>query len=150
MPDKQNNLYLFEALEMRAEYEARIKELRTLLPEAKESRDRFAFRTEAEAKRRPAAGFSVQVAREELNALAARKRTLNNAIQRANFDNQITVVTTQAVPADQIDTAAMAQELTDLQKLPGKTDEERARRDQALALVQAKRATYLSSQRTAG
>jgi hypothetical protein len=91
MPDDKNNLYLDEALDLRAEYDARIKELRTLLPEAKESRERFAFRADDDVKRRPAAGFSPQAVREELNALAARKRTLNNAVQRANFDSRIMV-----------------------------------------------------------
>jgi hypothetical protein len=91
MPDDKNKLFLYEALELRAEYDARIKELRTLLPEAKESRVRFAFRGDDDVKQRPAAGFSVQMVREELNALAARKRTLNNAIQCANFDSRITV-----------------------------------------------------------
>jgi hypothetical protein len=90
MPDDKNKLFLYEALELRAEYDARIKELRTLLPEAKESRVRFAFRGDDDVKQRPAAGFSVQMVREELNALAARKRTLN-AIQCANFDSRITV-----------------------------------------------------------
>ena len=91
MPNEKNNLYLYEALELRAEYDARIKELRSLLPEAKESRERFAFRADEEVKRRPVAGFSAPTVREDLNALTARKRALNTAIQRANFDSQITV-----------------------------------------------------------
>ena len=90
MPDHMNNLFLYEALELRAEYDARIKELRALLPEAKESRERFAFRADDDVKRRPAAGFSAQTVREELNALPARKRGLNTAVQRANFDSRIT------------------------------------------------------------
>ncbi len=91
MPDDKNNLYLYEAIELRAEYDARLKELRTLLPEAKENRDRFFVRGDDESKRRPAPGFSLAAVREELNALAGRKRTLNNAIQRANFDSRVTV-----------------------------------------------------------
>ena len=71
--------------------DARIKELRALLPEAKESRERFAFRADDEVKRRPAAGFSAQTVREDLNALTGRKRGLNTAIQRANFDSRITL-----------------------------------------------------------
>lgn len=91
MPDEKNNLYLYEAIELGAEYDARLKELRTLVPEAKENRDRFLLRGDDDAKRRPAAGFSLPAVREELNALAARKRTLNNAIQRVNFDSRVTV-----------------------------------------------------------
>jgi hypothetical protein len=91
MPDDKNNLYLYEAIELRAEYDARLKELRTLLPEARENRDRFYVRGDDDSKRRPAPGFSLPAVREELNALAARKRTLNNAIQRANFDSRVAV-----------------------------------------------------------
>ena len=34
MPTEQNKLYLYEALELRAEYDARIKTLRDCLPES--------------------------------------------------------------------------------------------------------------------
>lgn len=37
MPDEQNKLYLYEALELRAEYEGRGKTLKDCLPETKQS-----------------------------------------------------------------------------------------------------------------
>lgn len=56
MPDDKQNLYLFEAIELRAEYDARIKVLRSLLPESREKRDRFPFRRDDEVRYTPAAG----------------------------------------------------------------------------------------------
>lgn len=41
MPAEGNRLYLYEALELRAEYDARIKTLRDCLPEARKSSDRL-------------------------------------------------------------------------------------------------------------
>ena len=41
MPAEGNRLYLYEALELRAEYDARIKTLRDCLPEARKNRDRL-------------------------------------------------------------------------------------------------------------
>jgi hypothetical protein len=35
MPDEKNNLFLYEAIELRAEYDARIKTLKDLLPESR-------------------------------------------------------------------------------------------------------------------
>lgn len=91
MPDSKNNVYLYEAIELRAEYDARLQTLKSLLPEARENRERLSFRGDDEVRRRPVAAFSVDTVREELNKLAVKKRKLNNAIQRANFDNKITV-----------------------------------------------------------
>ena len=91
MPDSKNNLYLYEALELRAEYDARAKTLKNMLPEAKENRDRFSFHRDDEVKYRPVAAFNVDAVRDELNALSIKSRKLNNAIQRANFDGRLTV-----------------------------------------------------------
>jgi len=91
MSDKKNNIYLYEAIELRAEYEARITTLKSLLPEARENRDRFSFRRDDETKYRPVANFSVDEVREELRNMENKKRKLNNAIQYANFENHITV-----------------------------------------------------------
>jgi hypothetical protein len=91
MPDSKNNIYLYEAIELRAEYDARIQTLKSLLPEARQNRDRLSFRGDGEVRHRPVAAFSVDAVREELSKLAVKKRKLNNAIQRANFDNKITV-----------------------------------------------------------
>lgn len=89
MPDERNNLYLYEAIELRSEYDARIKVLRSVLPEARETRDRFAFRREDEVRYRPSAGFNVDDARDELNRLSIKRRKLNVAIQKVNFDARV-------------------------------------------------------------
>jgi hypothetical protein len=91
MPDAKNNLYLYEALELRAEYDARIKVLRGLLPEARQNRERFSLGRDDEVRRRPVAAFRVDDARDALSALEVKKRKLNNAIQRANFDHSVTI-----------------------------------------------------------
>ena len=41
MPTEQNRLYLYEALELRAEYDARIKTFRDCLPETRRNRDQL-------------------------------------------------------------------------------------------------------------
>jgi len=43
MKEKKKPLYLYEALELRSEYDARIKTLKDCLPESKQNRDRFSF-----------------------------------------------------------------------------------------------------------
>jgi hypothetical protein len=91
MPDDKRNLYLFEAIELRAEYDARIKVLRSLLPEARETRDRFSFRRDDEVRYVPAAGFDAGQVRDELGALDVKKRKLNTAIQKVNFETMIRV-----------------------------------------------------------
>jgi hypothetical protein len=90
MPDQKNKLYLYEAIELRAEYDAQITALKNLLPEGKKNRDRFAYR-EDEVKYRPVAGFNPDEIREELHKVEFKKRKLNNAIQRANFENRVTI-----------------------------------------------------------
>lgn len=90
MPDANGNLNLFEAIELRAEYDARIKTLKGLLPETRENRSRLVFRDD-EVRRRPVRSFDLGEVREELGTLSARKRRLNEAIQRANFDNRVLI-----------------------------------------------------------
>ncbi len=91
MPDDKMNLYLFEAIELRAEYDARIKLLRSLLPEARERRDRFSFHRDDEVRYVPAAGFDAAAVRGELDTLNVKRRKLNTAIQKINFETLIDV-----------------------------------------------------------
>jgi hypothetical protein len=70
MPDTDGNLYLFEGIELRAEYDARIKSLKGLLPESREARTRFALGTD-ETRRRPVDSFDLAATREELSTLSA-------------------------------------------------------------------------------
>jgi hypothetical protein len=89
MPDAKNKLYLFEALELRAEYDARIKTLKSCLPESRNSRERFSFSRDNDKKIQPSAEFDVKKARKQVRDLENKKRKLNSAIQKANFSHQI-------------------------------------------------------------
>jgi hypothetical protein len=85
MPDEQNKLYLYEALELRAEYEGRGKTLKDCLPETKQNRGRFTLMREETSRYRPHPDFSISHAREQLRLLDVKRRKLNSAIQQANF-----------------------------------------------------------------
>ena len=58
MTEVRKTIRLYEALELRGEYDARIKTLRDCLPEARQNRDLFS-RRDNDSSRRPAPGFSV-------------------------------------------------------------------------------------------
>jgi hypothetical protein len=79
-------LYLYEALELRGEYDGRIKTLKDCLPESKQNRDRLVFRRDEGEKRRPSPDFDVADARKQLAALEFKRRKINSAIQKANFN----------------------------------------------------------------
>jgi hypothetical protein len=91
MPDAKNRLFLYEALELRAEYDARIKTLKECLPEAKQNRSRFAVLRDDDGQYRPSPDLNVAEAREQLRKLEIKRRKLNSAIQQANFQHQIDV-----------------------------------------------------------
>lgn len=88
MKDKTKTLYLYEALELRSEYDARIKTLKDCLPESKQNRDRFSF-TRDDGMRRPSPDFDVASARKDLRKIEIKRRKLNSSIQRANFNHFI-------------------------------------------------------------
>ena len=87
MTEARKPVRLYEALELRAEYDARIKTLRDCLPESRQNRGLFS--RDSDSSRRPAPGFSVSGAREQLRALEYKRRKLNAAIQRANFEHRL-------------------------------------------------------------
>jgi len=89
MKDKKKTLYLYEGLELRSEYDARIKTLKDCLPESKQNRDRFSF-TRDDGIRRPSPDFDVASARKDLRKIEIKRRKLNSSIQRANFNHFIT------------------------------------------------------------
>ena len=89
MPDSQNKIYLYEAIELRAEYDARIKTLKDCLPETKRNRGSLAFVRNDDSFLRPRADFDVSEAREALRKLEVKRRKLNSAIQQANFSHTI-------------------------------------------------------------
>ena len=89
MPTDGNRLYLYEALELRAEYDARIKTLRDCLPETRKNRDRLGLYDNDQHQLRPADDFDVSATRESVRALEHKRRKLNNAIQRANYAHSL-------------------------------------------------------------
>jgi len=88
MKDKKETLYLYEALELRSEYDARIKTLKDCLPESKQNRDRLSFTRDDEI-RRPSPDFDAASTRRELRKIEIKRRKLNSSIQRANFNHFI-------------------------------------------------------------
>jgi hypothetical protein len=89
MAEKNDKLLLYEALELRAEYDGRIKTLKACLPEARNSRDRLSFGRTEEVRYRPSQEFDLTVVRDQLKKLEVKRRKLNSAIQEANFQHQI-------------------------------------------------------------
>ncbi len=69
MPDVNNKLFLYEALELRAEYDASIKTLKDCLPETKQQRGRFIYTHDDTGMYRPSPDFSLSEAREQLGQL---------------------------------------------------------------------------------
>jgi len=88
MKDKKKPLYLYEALELRSEYDARIKTLKDCLPESKQNRDRFSFNRD-DGIRRASPDFDAVSARKELRKIEVKRRKLNSSIQKANFSHVI-------------------------------------------------------------
>lgn len=89
MPDQNNKLYLYEALELRAEYDARMKTLKDCLPETKQNRNRSFFDRDEKSHQRPSSEFNVSNVRDQLKALEYKRRKLNSAVQQTNFQHEI-------------------------------------------------------------
>ncbi len=89
MPDEKNKLYLYEALELRAEMDARIKTFKDCLPETRNNRNRFSLLQEHEGRVVPAEDFDLKTVNERIRALEVKRRKLNNAIQKANFEQHV-------------------------------------------------------------
>lgn len=89
MPEADNRLYLYEALELRAEYDARIKTLKECLPEARQNRSRLSFGRDEGSMHRPSPEFNMAEVRDQLRSLEFKRRKLNSAIQQTNFQNRI-------------------------------------------------------------
>jgi hypothetical protein len=89
MTDKKNKLFLFEALELRAELDARLKTYKDCLPETKQNRSRLSFGMNEEGIRRPSPDFDVASARQSLRKMEFKRRKLNSAIQEANFNHHV-------------------------------------------------------------
>jgi len=86
---KKTLLYLYEALELRAEYDGRIKTLKDCLPETRQNRGRSFFSRDDEGMRRPSGDFDLADFRKKLRNLEIKRRKLNSAIQKTNFNYSI-------------------------------------------------------------
>jgi hypothetical protein len=88
MPNDTGKLYLYEALELRSAYDKEIRLLARLI--SPEDGRRGSFLTDRDsAERRPATGFDLQDTETRLKRLKVKRLKLNEAIQVANFQSQI-------------------------------------------------------------
>lgn len=88
MPDKKGNLYLFEAIELRGEYDRHIKLLQDLIEETGAGKGGLFSRKDDE-EREPAADFDLKKLEERLKKLQTKRVKLNQGIQKTNFETQI-------------------------------------------------------------
>ncbi|MBU2513280.1 hypothetical protein KJ966_18220 [bacterium] len=89
MPNEQKHLYMYEALELRAEYDARRKTLNDTLPENfKVSKRRSMFGSEQESFQ-PSPDYKLNEVKEAIRKLDYKYRKLNSAIQKANYNYQL-------------------------------------------------------------
>ncbi len=86
---KSSELYLYEALELRGEYDARIDTIKSCLKGSPTGRRGSLWGGDDHAKRRPSPDFSVSDERAALRTLEFKRRKLNSAIQKANFEREI-------------------------------------------------------------
>jgi len=86
---EKRKLYIYEALELRSEYDARVKTFKDTLPETRQNRDRLYFARDDDGRRRPSSGFDAAEVRRRLRKLEVKRRKLNSAIQQANFNTRI-------------------------------------------------------------
>lgn len=91
MAKSEKRLLIYEALELRSEYDAQIETLRKCLPESRNS-SRAAFLERGDTGTyRPAPGVDPAELRREIRALEHKRHKLNAAIQAANFTNTVAV-----------------------------------------------------------
>lgn len=89
MPDEKGNVYLFEAIELRNEYDRHIKLLEQLVEGEESKRGGGLFRRSDEEEREPTSEFAPHAIEEDLKKLQTKRVKLNQAIQVANFQYQI-------------------------------------------------------------
>lgn len=82
-------LYLYEALELRAEYDARITAIKTCFAESETHRRGFSLHRDDDETRKPSPDFDPASERAAIRALEFKRRKLNSAIQKANFKTEI-------------------------------------------------------------
>ena len=91
MPGSDKRLLIYEALELRSEYDAQIQTLRNCLPESRNSSRTSLLERGDAATHRPADGVDPSELRREIRSLEHKRHKLNAAIQAANFANTLEV-----------------------------------------------------------
>jgi len=86
MPDKKGNLYLYEAIELRNEFDRHAELLASLLGESSTKRGLF---NSDDDEKEAAPDFNQKEIEKKLKKLQTKRVNLNQEIQRANFDTQI-------------------------------------------------------------
>jgi hypothetical protein len=86
MPDKKGNLYLYEAIELRNEYDRHVELLEGLIGEPSKQRGLFHDNDEDKDS---AADFNQKEIEDRLKKLKTKLVKLNQEIQKTNFDTQI-------------------------------------------------------------
>lgn len=91
MVDDKGNLFLYEAIELRNEYDRHIGLLQGLLGEPSK-KGGFFSRNDNDEDREPAAGFNPKDTEESMKKLQTKRVKLNQEIQESNFGVKIDVV----------------------------------------------------------
>ena len=81
-------LYLYEALELRSEYDSRIVALTACFARSESRRHGFSLRGDDDETRKPSPDFDPAAERSAIRALEFKRRKLNSAIQKANFQTE--------------------------------------------------------------
>lgn len=91
MAESKKGMLIYEALELRSEYDSRMETLRSCIPETRGAgRTAFLSRLDTDLSR-PADGVDVSALRAEVRMLEHKRHKLNVAIQTANFANSVRI-----------------------------------------------------------
>ena len=82
-------LHLYEALELRAEYNVRMATIKDCISGGETRRGRISLWRDDKNKSRPSPDFDAVREREALRVLEFKQRKLNSAIQKANYETQL-------------------------------------------------------------
>jgi hypothetical protein len=89
MDTTPNTLHLYEALELREEYNARMTTIKDCISGGESRRGRVSLWGDDKNKSRPSPDFDAIREKEALRGLEFKQRKLNSAIQKANYETQI-------------------------------------------------------------
>ncbi|MEW6087639.1 MAG: hypothetical protein AB1498_04985 [bacterium] len=86
MSDNKNNLYIYEAIELRNEFDKHSKILENLIDEKRERKGFFSSREEDELQ--PSKDFNIESIQEKLKKLQTKRVKLNRELQLANLKSK--------------------------------------------------------------